>query len=427
MHTTGQAFPMAFQAGGPHAQERALEALAYAHLAMAIVPAEVLWEKPQGKRPPLRMHKRFTVTGRGVGLVIGCSTFPTWNSYPGIFASLATGNPVIVKPAPGAVLPLAITVQTAREVLAESGFSPNLVTLAVEAPGELLAGTLARRPEVRLIDYTGSSTFGDWLEREATHAVVFTEKAGVNGVVIDSTDDYKGMLQNLAFTLSLYSGQMCTTTQNLYIPRNGIATDEGHKSFDEVGSDLAAAVDGFLSDPARAAGVLGAIVNADIVARVESAEALGRTVLATRTLTHPEYADATMRTPALIAVDGVSDAAVAQEHFGPVTLLVPTDDTTASLEALRRSALQHGAMTAGIYSTDQDVLSAADEAATDAGVALSENLTGGVFVNQSAAYSDYHGTGLNPAANASLTDLAFVTPRFHVVQSRRHVAEEASA
>ena len=30
-------------------------------------------------------------------------------------------------------------------------------------------------------------------------------------------------------------------------------------------------------------------------------------------------------------------------------------------------------------------------------MALSENLTGGVFVNQSAAYSDFHGTGLNPA------------------------------
>ena len=30
MHTTGQAFMMAFQAGGPHAQDRGLEAIAYA-------------------------------------------------------------------------------------------------------------------------------------------------------------------------------------------------------------------------------------------------------------------------------------------------------------------------------------------------------------------------------------------------------------
>ena len=61
------------------------------------------------------------------------------------------------------------------------------------------------------------------------------------------------------------------------------------------------------------------------------------------------------------------------------------------------------------------------EAALDAGVALSENLLGGVFVNQSAAYSDFHGTGANPAANASYTDGAYVASRFRVVQSRRHV------
>ena len=44
-------------------------------------------------------------------------------------------------------------------------------------------------------------------------------------------------------------------------------------------------------------------------------------------------------------------------------------------------------------------------------MALSINLTGGVFVNQSAAFSDYHGTGANPAANAALTDAAFVADR----------------
>ena len=58
------------------------------------------------------------------------------------------------------------------------------------------------------------------------------------------------------------------------------------------------------------------------------------------------------------------------------------------------------------------------DVAEDAGVALSINLTGGVFVNQSAAFSDYHGTGANPAANAALTDAAFVASRFRVVQHR---------
>ena len=111
MHTTGQAFVMAFQAGGPHAQDRGLEAVAYAWDQMRRVPAQATWEKPQGKNEPLRMEKRFRIVPRGVALVIGCSTFPTWNGYPGLFASLATGNAVIVKPHPNAILPLAITVR----------------------------------------------------------------------------------------------------------------------------------------------------------------------------------------------------------------------------------------------------------------------------------------------------------------------------
>ena len=50
---------------------------------------------------------------------------------------------------------------------------------------------------------------------------------------------------------------------------------------------------------------------------------------------------------------------------------------------------------------------------------LSCNLTGGVFVNQSAAFSDFHASGANPAANAALTDGAYVASRFRIVQSRR--------
>jgi hypothetical protein len=83
--------------------------------------------------------------------------------------------------------------------------------------------------------------------------------------------------------------------------------------------------------------------------------------------------------------------------------------------------VEHGALTLSLYSTNAKVTEATIALAEDSGVALSINLTGGVFVNQSAAYSDYHGTGANPAANAALTDAAFVASRFRVVQHRMHV------
>lgn len=422
MHTSGQAFTMAFQAGGPHAQDRGLEAVTYAYAEQVRTPDSAEWVKPQGKRDPLRLQKAFTAVPRGVALVVGCNTFPTWNGYPGIFASLATGNPVLVKPHPRAVLPLALTVTVAREVLAEAGFDPNLVALAAERPGEGLAKTLAVRPEIRIIDYTGSTAFGDWLETNARQAQVYTEKAGVNTVVIDSTDNYKGMLSNLAFSLSLYSGQMCTTPQNLLIPRDGITTDAGHRSYDEVVADLAASVEGLLGDDARANALLGALVNPDVKTRLEAASSIGEVALASRAVTHPDFPDATVRTPVLVKLDGAKpddQAAYLTECFGPVSFAVAVDSTADAVELLRRTVREKGAMTVGGYTTSADVERLLEEACWEECAQLSLNLTGGVYVNQTSAFSDFHGSGGNPAANAALCDGAFVAGRFRVIEVRR--------
>ncbi len=69
MHTTGQAFVMSFQAGCPHAQDRALEAIAYAWDELRRIPAKAYWEKPQGKNEPLKMEKALShrAARRGAG------------------------------------------------------------------------------------------------------------------------------------------------------------------------------------------------------------------------------------------------------------------------------------------------------------------------------------------------------------------------
>ena len=425
MHTTGQSFIMSFQAGSPHAQDRGLEAIAYAWQQMRAIPARTQWQKPQGKNPPLDMIKHYHIVPRGIGLVIGCCTFPTWNSYPGLFASLATGNAVIVKPHPGAILPLAITVAIAREVLEEAGFDANIVTLAAHEQSDNTALELATRPEISLIDFTGSSQNGNWLERNARQAHVFTEKAGVNQIIIDSTDDFKGMVRNIAFSLSLYSGQMCTTPQNIYIPKDGITTPEGQISFDQVAAALGQAIAKLTADPAKAVEVLGAIQNPGVLARIEMARQLGASgngeiVLDSTTLTHPLFPDACIRTPLLLKIRDSKAACLREEFFGPVSFCIATENTGDSIALAEKIVTEQGALTLSVYSCDNAVIAATEQAACDAGVALSINLTGGVFVNQSAAFSDFHGTGANPAANAALSDAAFVVNRFRVVQTRVH-------
>lgn len=410
MHTTGQAFAMAFQAGGPHAQDRGLEAIAAAWVEMTRFAARARWQKPQGKAAPLVIDKSWALRPAGVALTIGCNTFPTWNSYPGLFASLATGNPVIVKPHPRAILPLALTVRVLREVLVEAGLPADAVLLAVDEPGAEITKDLAMRPEIRLIDYTGSSGFGNWLRDHARQAQLFTEETGVNSVVIAATDDMDGMCANLAFALSLYSGQMCTSPQNIYIPAGGIATDQGHRSFDQVSAALAAAIDALLADPARVESICGAIANPATQARIKAVAARGRILRGGAAQGHPG--------PLLLQPEPGSNVA-AEECFGPVAFVIAALDADAAIAEAARLARDKGAITAALYDTDEARIARAEAAFLAAGVNLSINLTGNIFVNQSAAFSDFHVTGANPAGNASLTDTAFVASRFRRVMSRR--------
>ena len=422
MMTTGQGWMMAFQAGAPHAQDRGLEAVAYAWREQSFVPGETLWEKPQGKNPPIVMKKHFEIVGRGVALVVGCATFPTWNTYPGLFAALATGNAVIVKPHANAILPVALTVKIAREVLAENGIDANLVSLAAYDKNEATQA-LATHPAVKSIDFTGGNKFGEWLIANCKQAQVYAELAGVNNIVIDSTDAYKAMMRNLAFTFSLYSGQMCTTSQAIFVAAGGIDTDEGHKNYDEVCADLGRAIESCLAKPEVALAVLGAVQSADTLQRIEIANGgtLGRVILASKKLDNPDFPAAQVHTPVLLSCDAADEKSWMEERFGPISFVVRVADTAAAIALSERVVNERGALTVGLYTTSPQVIEAMTEATWQAKVALSINLTGGVFVNQSASFSDYHGTGGNPAANASYADSAFVANRFRVVQRRYHV------
>ncbi|MCH8165299.1 MAG: phenylacetic acid degradation protein PaaN, partial [Planctomycetes bacterium] len=394
MHTTGQGFMMAFQAGGPHAQDRALEAIAYAYQEMTRCPSHVTWKKHVSKTDVVALEKRYRIVPRGVAVVVGCSTFPTWNGYPGLFASLVTGNAVVVKPHPGAILPLAITVEIARDVLKEQGFDANLVTLAADSHDDPITKPLVTRPEVRIVDYTGSSEFGDWIEANARQAVVFTEKAGVNSIIIDSADDLKAMTGNIAFTLSLYSGQMCTTSQNIFIPKTGVDVGGKSLSFDEVAQAIVGAVDWLLGDPKRGAEILGAIHNEQTLRRIDQAKADGGEVLReSGSVANEAFPEARVRSPLILKVDASQENLYMREMFGPIVYIIATDGTGQSIELAAKAARELGAITCAVYSTLSEVLKQAEDATAEAGVALSCNLTGQIWVNQSSAFSDFHVSG----------------------------------
>ncbi|MFK7906053.1 MAG: aldehyde dehydrogenase family protein, partial [Chitinophagales bacterium] len=233
-HTAGQSFGMSFQASGPHATDRAVEAIAMAYQELTRFPHETKWEKPMG-RTKISLQKTFLPIPKGIGLSIGCSTFPVWNSVSGLYANLMAGNVAILKPHPTGILPIAIYIAELQKVLQENGFSSNTIQLAVDSPSNLITKELAEHPAVRLIDFTGSSEFGSYIESlQSTSKEVFTEKAGVNSIIIDSAPNLRQVMRNLAFSLSLYSGQMCTAPQNIFIPKTGVQEGDELVSYERV-------------------------------------------------------------------------------------------------------------------------------------------------------------------------------------------------
>jgi phenylacetic acid degradation protein paaN len=420
MHTTGQGYMMAFQASGPHAADRALEAIAAGYEELQRFPSTALWDKPMGKFN-IQLNKEWRAVPKGVSVVIGCSTFPTWNSVTGVYGSLVTGNSVIVKPHPGAILPIAIIVAEIQNVLAENNLDPDTCQLAVDTFDKMITKELAEHPEVKLIDFTGNSVFGSYLEA-LPGKTVFTEKTGVNSVIIDSVDDADKVAANLAFALSLYSGQMCTAPQNFYIPESGVKTSAGTISFDGFAKKLSDNINGLVDNPKAGPFVLGAVQSKKTQERVQASDKIaGKVVLKSRTFENPMFKNARVATPALIEVDASKKDVFSKELFGPIALLIKTKNTDQSIALAQEMAIAHGAISCGAYTTDPAVREKiADEMAL-AATPVSFNLTGGIYMNQNAAFSDFHVTGGNPAGNASFTNPEYVTKRFTWVGHREPV------
>jgi len=186
-------------------------------------------------------------------------------------------------------------------------------------------------------------------------------------------------------------------------------------------------VDGLLGDPERAAGVLGAIATDGTLRRIEEENAKPGVVRKSAPVANAEFPNARVHSPLIAVVDAADRERYDREAFGPIAFVVRTADTDESLRLATGEAQRRGAITAIVHTTSDEVLAKAQRWARDGKVNLAVNLTGTLLVNQSAAFSDYHVTGGNPAGNASLTDAAFVANRFRIIETRTPVASESAA
>lgn len=398
-HLCGQSTEMAFQASGPHALDRALEALAMAYKELTQFNTEVDWVKPVGKGQ-IKVRKSYKALPKGIGVLIGCATFPVWNSIGGLFANLAVGAPTIAKPHQEVTLPMAIVVKAIRKAISEAHLDPNILQLFVPQQPEGVMPLISSK-YVKLIDFTGNPTFGNQLE-VMPGKTVFTEKTGVNSILLQEVKDMNAVVQNIAFAMSLYSGQMCTAPQNIYVPKTGVKVGDQLISAQEVAEQLQKAIHGLVTHPKIGPGTVGAL----------RGEAGKQKVLDWANAHQKSITDLEgVTVEPMIQLAHQGDAAYQEECFGPMAFVIEANSWQDAIEEMADLAFDKGAISCGAYALDKSVQNKIEDAMEMACVGVSFNYVGYHWLNQSAAFSDFHVSGGNPAGNASFTNSDFIARR----------------
>jgi acyl-CoA reductase-like NAD-dependent aldehyde dehydrogenase len=124
----------------------------------------------------------------------------------------------------------------------------------------------------------------------------------------------------------------------------------------------------------------------------------------------------------LLTTDSGRKELFSKELFGPIALLIQTKNTEESIRLASSLAMEHGAISCGAYTTDVEKGNQIADAMEQAFTPVSFNLTAGLYVNQNAAFSDFHVTGGNPAGNASFTDANYLNRRFVWVGQRNRLS-----
>jgi betaine-aldehyde dehydrogenase len=159
-----------------------------------------------------------------------------WN-YPLMMAiwkigpALATGNTIVLKPAPTTPLTTIRLGEIAAELLPKG-------VLNVVAGGNETGAAIVTHPDVDMVSLTGSIETGKWIAREAAATLkrVHLELGGKAPVVVFDDADLEAVAETIAGTGFYNAGQDCTAATRVLA---------GSKIYDDVVSGLADQAKGY--------------------------------------------------------------------------------------------------------------------------------------------------------------------------------------
>jgi len=248
--------------------------------------------------------------------------------------ALATGNTVVLKPAPNT--PFNAT--RLGRLIADHTDIPAGVVNVVSASDHFVGEELTLSPKVDMISFTGSTAVGQRIMAKgaATMKRLFLELGGKSAtIVLDDLDD-------TAFSSAclmgigplLHAGQGCATPTRMLLPRSRY--DEGVAFLQAIYSNMAAA------DPQDPATLCGPVISAKqrdrILAYIRTGVDEGATLLVGSTESPSQFDRGFWVSPTLFTdVDNAMTIA-REEIFGPVLVVIPYDDENDAVRIANDSA-----------------------------------------------------------------------------------------
>lgn len=347
-------------------------------------PADMIdtfeWERdlPEGNAFGMRSWRRVVKEPAGVVGAIVPWNFPFEVMLQKLGQALATGNTVIVKPAPDT--PWNAT--RVGRLIAEKTDIPAGVVNVVTSSDHLVGEDLVVDPRVDLISFTGSTAVGRHIMAQGAPTMkrFFLELGGKSALIVLDDADLKSAVPGAAM-VCVHAGQGCAMLTRLLVPR--ARYDE---AIDLVAEGFAGITYGDPTDPSNLQGPQISAKQRDrVLGYIDKGVAGGaRLVLGggrPAHLPHGYYVE-----PTLFA-DVTNDMAIAREEiFGPVLVVIPFDDDDDAV----RIANDNEYGLSGMVNSGSEERAVAVARRIRAGTV---GVNGGIFYGADAPFGGYKASG----------------------------------
>jgi acyl-CoA reductase-like NAD-dependent aldehyde dehydrogenase len=275
------------------------------------------------------------------GVILGIAP---WNApiilgVRAIAVPLACGNSVILKASE--ICPR--THELIIEAFAEAGFPDGVVNVVTNAPEDAaeVVGALIDAPEVKRINFTGSTSVGRIIARRAAEHLkpCLLELGGKAPLLVLEDADLDEAVKAAAFGAYMNQGQICMSTERIIVV--DAVADEFAKRFAEKAASMPA------GDPSAGNTPLGAVVDQKTVSHVnaliDDATAKGASVIAGGKAE-------TIIMPATV-IDSVTSvmSIYRDESFGPVVAIIRAKDEA---DAIRIANDSDYGLSAAVFTRD---------------------------------------------------------------------------